>query len=104
MSAERSFAIIISYQLELLYSLPKIKLTDLRNFFIIAKMRGYCLFVVSNLIAGTSPQKSIRCQKSGRENVPFRMAIENGELMHECFPMYSMGTAILLLLEIARMK
>ena len=30
----------------------------------------------------------------GREQVPFSMAIGNGELMHECFPKHSrMGTA-----------
>ena len=41
------------------------------------------LFVVSYLIAGTSSQKSIGAR---REQVPVSMAIENGELMHECFP------------------
>ena len=35
------------------------------------------------LIAGTSPQKSISAR---REQVPFSMAMGNGELMHECFP------------------
>ena len=43
------------------------------------------------LIAGTSPQKSISAR---REQVAFRMAIGNGELMHECFPKHQrMGTA-----------
>ena len=41
-----------------------------------------CLFGLV-LIAGTSPQKSISAR---REQVPFSMAIGNGELMHECFP------------------
>ena len=39
--------------------------------------------LVSYFIAGTSPEKSIGAQ---REQVPFSMTIENGELMHECFP------------------
>ena len=40
--------------------------------------------------AGTSPQKSIGAR---REQVPFSKAIENGELMHECFPKHlRMGT------------
>ena len=43
------------------------------------------------LKAGTSPQKSISAR---REQVPFSMAIGNGELMHECFPKHPrMGTA-----------
>ena len=43
------------------------------------------------LIAGSSPQKSLSAR---REQVPFSMAIGNGELMHECFPKHSrMGTA-----------
>ena len=41
-----------------------------------------CLFSLA-LIVGTSPQKSIGAR---REQVPFSMAIGNGELMHECFP------------------
>ena len=49
-----------------------------------------CLFSLA-LIAGTSPQKSISAR---REQVPFSMAIGNGELMHECFPKHQrMGTA-----------
>ena len=49
-----------------------------------------CLWF-SCLIAGTSPRKSIGAR---REQVPFSMAIENGELMHECFPKHlRMGTA-----------
>ena len=43
----------------------------------------FFLYVVSFLIAGMSPQKSIGAQK---KQVPFSMAIGNGELMHECFP------------------
>ena len=51
----------------------------------------FCLFVVSFLIAGTSPHKSIGAR---REQVPFSMVIENGELMHQSFPKHlSMGTA-----------
>ena len=47
--------------------------------------------LVSYLIAGTSPLKSIGAR---REQVPFSMAIENGELMYECFPKYTrLGTA-----------
>ena len=43
------------------------------------------------LIAGSSPQKSLRAR---REQVPFSMAIGNRELMHECFPKHPrMGTA-----------
>ena len=43
------------------------------------------------LIAGSSPQKSLSAR---REQVPFSMAIGNGELMHECFPKHPrMGTA-----------
>ena len=41
-----------------------------------------CLFSLA-LIAGTSPQKSVSARK---EQVPFSMAIGNGELMYECFP------------------
>ena len=41
-----------------------------------------CLFSLA-LIAGTSPQKSISAR---REQVPFSMAIGNGELMHDVFP------------------
>ena len=41
-----------------------------------------CLFSIA-LTAGTSPQKSISAR---REQVPFSMAIGNGELMHEIFP------------------
>ena len=53
------------------------------------------IFVVSFLIAGTSPQKSIGAR---REQVPFSMAIVNGgELMHECFPTH-------LRIETARLK
>ena len=53
------------------------------------KANDVCL--VSYFIAGTSPQNSIG---AGRERVPFSMAIENGELMHECFPKHlRMGTA-----------
>ena len=51
------------------------------------------LFVclVSYFTAGTSPQKSIGARS---EQVPFSMAIENGELMNECFPKHlRMGTA-----------
>ena len=49
-----------------------------------------CLFSLA-LIAGTSPQKSISAR---REQVPFNMAIGNGELMLECFPKHPrMGTA-----------
>ena len=49
-----------------------------------------CLFSLV-LIAGTSLQKSISAR---REQVPFSMAIGNGELMHECFPKDPrMGTA-----------
>ena len=34
------------------------------------------------------------CTKEGKEQVPFSMAIGNGELMHECFPKHSrMGKA-----------
>ena len=34
------------------------------------------------------------CTKERKEQVPFSMAIGNGELMHECFPKHScMGTA-----------
>ena len=34
------------------------------------------------------------CTKERNEEVPFSMAIRNGELMHECFPKHSrMGTA-----------
>ena len=62
------------------------------------------LFVVSYLIAGTSPQKNISYLIAGtspqksigarREKVPFSMDIENGELLHECFPKHlCMGTA-----------
>ena len=52
--------------------------------------RRQCLFSLA-LIAGTSPQKSISAR---REQVPFSMAIGNGELMHECFPKHPrMGTA-----------
>ena len=47
--------------------------------------------LVSYLIPGTSPHKSIGAR---REHVPFSMAIGNGELMHECFPKHlCMGTA-----------
>ena len=55
-----------------------------------------CLFSLFSLlslvlIAGTSPQKSISAR---REQVPFSMAIGNGELMHECFPKHPrIGTA-----------
>ena len=52
-----------------------------------------CLFNLFSLalIAGTSPQKSISAR---REQVAFRMAKGNGELMHECFPKHPrMGTA-----------
>ena len=49
-----------------------------------------CLFSLV-LIAGSSPQKSFSAR---REQVPFSIAIGNGELMHECFPKYPrMGTA-----------
>ena len=42
------------------------------------------------MIAGTSQLKSISAR---REQVPFSMAIGNGELMHECFPKHPrMGT------------
>ena len=52
--------------------------------------RMVCLFSLV-LIAGTSPQKSIGAR---REQVPFSMTIENGELMHDCFPKHlRMGTA-----------
>ena len=52
---------------------------------------GLFVCLVSYFIAGTSPQKSIGAR---REQVPFSMAIENGELMHECFPKHlHMGTA-----------
>ena len=51
---------------------------------------GVCLFSLV-LIAGSSPQKSISAR---REQIPFSMAIGNGELMHECFPKPPrMGTA-----------
>ena len=34
------------------------------------------------------------CTKKRKEEVPFSMAIGNGELMHKCFPKHSrMGTA-----------
>ena len=34
------------------------------------------------------------CTKERKEEVPFSMAIRNGELMHECFPKHArMGTA-----------
>ena len=37
---------------------------------------------------------SFSCTKESKEEVPFSMAIGNGELMHECFPKHSpMGTA-----------
>ena len=52
-----------------------------------------CLFSLFSLvlIAGTSPQKSISAR---REQVPFSMAIGNGELMHEFFPKHPrMGRA-----------
>ena len=46
---------------------------------------------MSTFSTGTSPQKSISAR---REQVPFSMAIGNGELMHECFPKHPrMGTA-----------
>ena len=49
------------------------------------------LLFSSVLMTGTSPQKSIGAR---REQVPFSMTIENGELMHECFPKHlRMGTA-----------
>ena len=49
-----------------------------------------CL-LFSGFIAGTSPQKSIGAR---REQVPFSMAIENVEVVHECFPKHlGMGTA-----------
>ena len=53
---------------------------------------GTDLFVVVWFCkAGTSPQKSIGAR---REQVPFSMAIENGEFMHECFPKHlRMGIA-----------
>ena len=55
----------------------------------IEQLQFVCL--VQFLIAGTSPQKSIGAR---REQVPFSMTIENGELMHECFPKHlRMGTA-----------
>ena len=45
----------------------------------------------SCFIAGTSPDKSIGAR---REQVPFSMAGENVELMHECSPEHlRMGTA-----------
>ena len=47
--------------------------------------------LVQFLITGTSPQKSIGAR---REQVPFSMTIENGELMHDCFQIHlRMGTA-----------
>ena len=52
----------------------------------IATHRFEYLFVclqLSCFIAGTQPQKSIGAR---REQVPFSMAIENEELMQECFP------------------
>ena len=42
--------------------------------------------LVSYFIAGTSPQKRIGARK---EQVPFSMAIESGELMHKYFPKHS---------------
>ena len=37
---------------------------------------------------------SVSCTKERKNEVPFSMAIGNGELMHECFPKHSrMGTA-----------
>ena len=54
-------------------------------------LHRFCGLQFSYLIAGTSPQKSIGAR---REQVPFSTAVENGELMHECFPKHSrIGTA-----------
>ena len=56
---------------------------------------GFCFFVVFFrlvLIAGSSPQKSLSAR---REQVPFSMAIGNGELMHDPSGIFLPGTELL---------
>ena len=77
------------------------KQSEERVFIIIVSK--YIYFLIRRFLTATSGTKPIivfagmfifSCTKERNEEVPFRMAIGNGELMHECFPKHSrMGTA-----------